>query len=61
MTKDYERRIRNLEKIVTMQAAIIGQALPTMTESELELVSEDFFYSISRNRIKDDIDFEPPI
>lgn len=60
MNEDYERRIRNLEKALLAMGAILDQHLPMAANAPLNEVGEKFFYSISKNGINSDVEFEPP-
>jgi hypothetical protein len=61
MNEDYERRIRNLERIVIAMSAIIGQSLNRETDDALEKACEEYFYSISEKGIEvPDMTFELP-
>ena len=60
-TEDYERRIRNLERVIIAISALVAPDLHRGNDEGLDRACEAFFYSISKGGInKQDMCLEPP-
>ena len=61
MSEDYERRIRNLERVTLGLMAIMAGELRPEAGDGIEKIGDEFFYAIKEGGLLDaDVSFELP-